>query len=148
MITWDGASFTGAKLAAVHDGKLLTYRRDNRPDIPFPGLIDLPGGGREGNESPADCALRELYEEFGIMLSPARLHYVRAYQLSWYRPVPSYFLAANLTAAEVAAVRFGNEGEDWRLMAIADFVAHTDAVPHLQERVIDFLRGTDGDPVL
>ena len=32
MITpWDGADFAGAKLAALVDGHILTYRRDNKP---------------------------------------------------------------------------------------------------------------------
>jgi 8-oxo-dGTP diphosphatase len=65
IIPWDGADFAGAKLAALVDGHILTYRRDHKPGIPWPGLIDLPGGGREGDESPSACVLRELQEEFG-----------------------------------------------------------------------------------
>ena len=82
MITpWDGADFAGAKLAALVDGHILTYRRDNKPGIPWPGLIDLPGGGREGDESPALCALRELHEEFGLHLPEQRIW--------WARPFPT-----------------------------------------------------------
>ena len=138
-MSWDGSAFTGAKLAALHGGGLLTYRRDDKPGIPFPGQIDLPGGGREGNESPADCALRELAEECGLLLPPTRIHYARRYELSWYWPLPSYFLALELTAADIAAVTFGDEGEDWRLMAVADFLGHAKAIPHLQQRVAEYL---------
>lgn len=137
--SWTGEDFTGAKLAALHAGGLLTYRRDRRPDIPFPGLIDLPGGGREGDESPADCALRELAEEFGLIVPAARVHYVRRYELSWYQPRPSWFLAVELTADEIGDVAFGDEGEDWQLMHLDAFLSHPDAIPHLQARVIEYL---------
>jgi 8-oxo-dGTP diphosphatase len=145
---WDGEDFSGAKLAALHGQALLTYRRDNRPDIPFPGRIDLPGGGREGSESPAECALRELAEEFGIIVPPARVHYVRRYALSWNLPRPSFFLAVELTAAEIAAIAFGDEGEDWQLMPLAGFLAHGGAIPHLQARLQDFLGHTGQIAVL
>ena len=45
-------SFIGAKLALFIGADLLTILRDDRPDIPFPGHWDFPGGGREGGESP------------------------------------------------------------------------------------------------
>ncbi len=141
-MNWDGAVFTGAKLAALHGDSLLVYRRDNKPDIPFPGLIDLPGGGREGDESPAECALRELHEEFGIRVAAERLHYARAYQLSWYRPMPSWFLAVRLTDADIAAIRFGDEGSDWQLMTVTGFIGHGSAVSHLQDRTADYLGAT------
>lgn len=65
--------FTGCKLAYIFNGQLLVYKRDNFAHIPFPDLWDFPGGGREGNETPEECVLRELKEEFGISLSESRL---------------------------------------------------------------------------
>ena len=67
---WDGGDFSGAKIAVITGTRILTYKRDNIPTIPFPGLWDLPGGGREGGEGPLDCALRELEEEFALQLRP------------------------------------------------------------------------------
>ncbi len=131
-MTWDGAPFGGAKLAAMLGDALLVYRRDDNPDIPFPGLLDLPGGGREGLESPAECALRELAEEFGISIGTDRIHYHRAYLLGDGATV-SHFLAVRITDAEVAAVRFGDEGQDWALLPAADFIADEDAVPRLRD---------------
>ena len=132
---WDGSDFAGAKLAALIDGRILTYRRDLKPGIPWPGLIDLPGGGREGDESPAMCVCRELHEEFGILLPTTRLW--------WARPFPSmhppgrtgWFLAARLRPAEAAAIRFGDEGHSPALMPISDFLAAGDAVAPLQDRL-------------
>jgi 8-oxo-dGTP diphosphatase len=132
---WDGADFAGAKLAALIDGRILTYRRDVKPGLHWPGLLDLPGGGREGDESPAACALRELHEEFGLALPESRLW--------WAQPFPSisvpgrtgWFLALHLGTADVADIRFGNEGRDPQLLEISAFLAATDAVPPLQQRL-------------
>ena len=121
-MTWDGLPFGGAKLAALLGDALLVYRRDDAANIPFPGLLDLPGGGREGGESPAECALRELAEEFGLTVATDRIHYSRAYQLGDGVTI-SHFLAVHLSEDEVATVRFGDEGQDWALLPIAD-VAH------------------------
>lgn len=136
MITrWDGSDFTGAKLAALVDGHILTYRRDIKPGIPWPGLIDLPGGGREGDESPAMCVLRELHEEFGLILPESRIW--------WARPFPSlhppgstgWFIAANLTMDEVTSIRFGDEGHSPQLLGLAAFLAASDAIAPLQQRL-------------
>ncbi len=136
--TWDGAAFGGAKIAALLGDALLVYRRDDKPGIPFPGMLDLPGGGREGDESPAECALRELAEEFGLQLPPGRIHYARAYLLGDGATV-SHFLAAHITEAEVAAVQFGDEGQDWVLLPAADFIADEDAVPRLRDWLEHYL---------
>ena len=132
---WDGTDFAGAKLAALVDGHILTYRRDHNPGIPWPGLIDLPGGGREGDESPAACALRELAEEFGFQLAEQ--------QIWWARPFPSlhppggtgWFLAATITQAQVASIRFGDEGHSPQLLGIDAFLAASDAILPLQHRL-------------
>jgi 8-oxo-dGTP diphosphatase len=142
---WDRSPFNGAKLAAMHGDRLLVYRRDRKPGIPFPGCLDLPGGGREGLESPVECALRELHEEFGLALSVARITYARTYASTTAGVLPSHFFALRITGAEIAAVRFGDEGEDWQLMAAADFVRHPEAVPNMRIRLRDFL---DIDAVL
>jgi len=134
-----GESFAGAKIALVCGGRLVVYRRDDKPSIPWPGLWDLPGGGREGGESPVDCALRETEEEFGLVLDPARVHWRRAYPGVLSRQTRTWFLAAAVTEAEVAAIRFGDEGQYWRMMTHAEFLAHPQAIDHLQARLADYL---------
>src|SRR3546814_18606002 len=44
--------FSGAKIALTCGQRLVAYQRDVKPAIPWPGLWDLPGGGREGGETP------------------------------------------------------------------------------------------------
>jgi 8-oxo-dGTP diphosphatase len=133
--------FSGAKIALVCGGRLLAYRRDLKPTIPWPGLWDLPGGGREGGETPEACALREVREEFGIVLTPERVHWRRRYPGALDAQRHTYFLAAAISEAEVAAIRFGDEGQYWRMMAFDEFLAHPQAIAHLQGRLSDYLAG-------
>ncbi|KIS11466.1 NUDIX hydrolase [Streptococcus equi subsp. zooepidemicus Sz105] len=37
--------FSGAKLALISNGKILTILHDAIPTIPYPNMWDLPGGG-------------------------------------------------------------------------------------------------------
>lgn len=138
-LPWSGEAFDGAKIALLHDGQILTYRRDLLPGLPFPGHWDLPGGGRDGAESPADCVLRETAEEFGLRLPPERLRWHRIYPGG--RGLPVHFFAGHLTAAEIAAIRFGDEGLEWRLMPAAEFLAHPFAIPAFCPRVAEALAG-------
>ena len=56
--------FQGCKIALFCRDKLLTILRDDKENIPWPNMWELPGGGREGNESPFECAAREVYENW------------------------------------------------------------------------------------
>ncbi len=139
-------SFTGAKIVLVHDGRLLTYLRDDHAHIPFPSYWDLPGGGRENDESADECALRELLEEFGLRVDASRITWRRAYP-SWSNPGSiSFFMAAEIGEDEIAAIVFGHEGQRWEMMPIADFLSHERAVPHLQARLRDFVETTSAAP--
>ncbi|MDP5307352.1 NUDIX hydrolase [Paracoccus spongiarum] len=126
--------FHGAKLMLTCGDRLLTCLRDDVPRIPFPGHWDLPGGGREGDEAPLACALRELHEEFGLRLPPSRLtgHRFPSQQ----RPgMMSWLFAGLLRQDEIAAIRFGDEGQGWCMMPVAEFVVHPRAVPHFRDWV-------------
>lgn len=129
-------SFAGAKLALFLGSDLLVIRRDDRPDIPWPNFWDLPGGGREGSESPQDCVLRETREEVGLIVPRAAL----VWSTSYLRPVGrTWFFAAHLPLATQDDVVFGSEGQEWRLMSPQDYVAHPLAVPHFATQVRAYL---------
>jgi 8-oxo-dGTP diphosphatase len=132
-------AFSGAKIALVCGRRLVAYRRDLKPTIPWPGLWDLPGGGREGCETPEACALREVEEEFGLVLAPDRVHWSRRYPGALDGHRRSYFLAAAISEAEIAAIRFGDEGQHWRMMTFGEFLGHPEAISHLQARLRDYL---------
>ena len=135
-----GVRWRGAKLVLLAGDRLLVIRRDDIPTIPWPGLWDLPGGGREGDETPEACALRELAEETGLVLSHDRLAggpLPLPHRPGWH----GYYFRAELTEAEALAARLGDEGAELRLMPVAEFVAHPQAVPHFRPIVARMAAG-------
>lgn len=142
-------SFRGAKLAVLSGGDILTLLRDDRPDIPFPGLWDLPGGGREGVESPLECALRETREELSLILVRSDICWRKCYPDKGGATV-TWFFAARLAPhnprnpgqprdSRAARIALGDEGQTWRWMPAEEFLARPDAVPHLQGRLGEYL---------
>ncbi len=71
--------FTGSKIAPF-SGRMFSSNnlRDDK-NIPGPNSVELPGGGREGDESPSECAAREVYEELGIHLTEDCLLWSKVY---------------------------------------------------------------------
>ena len=126
--------FVGCKLALIHEADILTYLRDDKPGLTWANMWDLPGGGREGDETPQDCVLRELHEEFGLRLPPARLEWQRIFPSMMDETRPSHFFAGRITAMEISAIIFGDEGQHWQMMPIAILLTHPEAVPELQRR--------------
>lgn len=139
IVPWDGADFAGAKLAAMLDNRLLTYRRDRKPGLRWPGMIDLPGGGREGDESPAACALRELDEEFGIRLPESSICWARPFDaMDASGDAPGrigWFLVASMPVEAFASLRFGDEGHSPQLLHFDDFLLDQEAIAPLKERL-------------
>jgi 8-oxo-dGTP diphosphatase len=48
------------------NNQILLLLRDNKTEIPFPGMWDIPGGGVEEGELPEEAVRREMIEELGI----------------------------------------------------------------------------------
>ncbi|GKY86810.1 NUDIX hydrolase [Sinisalibacter aestuarii] len=127
--------FAGAKLVLLIGGRLLTLLRDERSDIVYPGHWDMPGGAREGAESPEACILRETREEFGLVLAAEQLVWRGDFDSPTTPGLRAWWFAARLPAAAERAIVFGEEGQRWALMAPADWLAEPLAIPHFRDRV-------------
>ncbi len=132
---WDGSAFSGTKIALFHGEDLVVYLRDDKVGIPYPGMWDLPGGGREADETPVECALREVEEEFGLRIDPGRVQRLTRYAGTHTGGLDTWFCVAEVSAEDIERIRFGDEGQHWRLMSVADFLNHDGAVPHLKPRL-------------
>ena len=131
--------FTGCKIALICDGKILTLLRDDKPTIPWPNLWELPGGGREGTESPFECAAREVYEELKIQLSKDDMVWSWIYPSMLDENKNSVFLVGKLTQERFDNIVLGDEGQDFKLMTIEEFLTLDQVVPQLQDRVRDYV---------
>ena len=134
--------FTGCKIALICGDKVLTILRDDKDDIPCPNMWDLPGGGREGNESPFECATREVYEELGIHLDEDCLLWSKIYPSVIFKDKQSVFMVGQLRQEQFDNITFGNEGQAYKLMHIEEFLTSSQVVPQLQGRLRDYLEGS------
>ena len=133
----DGDAFLGTKVLLFLGGRLLVIRRDAYPWIVWPGRLDLPGGGREGCESPEACAVRETKEETGLDLGP--------HDFSWKaaRVTKSgryWMFAATIAASRARDVKLGSEGTGWTLMPPQVLLARQDAIPPHQKMLRRYLK--------
>lgn len=131
--------FQGCKIALICGDKVLTILRDDKDDIPCPNMWELPGGGREGNESPFECAAREVYEELGIHLDENCLLWSKIYPSVIFKDKQSVFMVGELSQEQFDNIVFGDEGQGYKLMSIEEFLASSQVVPQLQDRLIDYM---------
>lgn len=136
------ADFSGSKGLLYIGEKLLVYRRDGKTDK-FPFYIDLPGGGRAGDESPFETFRREVSEEFGLIIERRQVVYARKYPSIDKKHGFGYFVVAKLPAAEENNIHFGTEGDDYFLMAPTEYLLRTDAWPVYQQRTADYFAAID-----
>lgn len=134
------SDFTGCKIALFCGDKLLTILRDDKLNIPYPNTWELPGGGREGDESPFECVAREFYEELGIHLTEDCLLWSKVYPSMLFEGKESVFLVGKLRQEQFDSIVFGDEGQAYKLMPIEEFLHSKQAVPQLQGRLKDYLK--------
>lgn len=135
--------FIGSKIALICGDKILTILRDDKPTIPWPNLWELPGGGREGDETPFECVAREVYEELGIHLNEDCLLWSKVYPSMLYEGRQSVFLVGQFSQEQFDNITFGDEGQAYKLMSIEEFLNSKQAVPQLQGRLRDYLKESE-----
>ena len=137
------SDFTGSKIALICGDKVLTILRDDKDDIPCPNMWELPGGGREGDESPFECAAREVHEELGIHLNEDCLLWGKIYPSVIFEGKQSVFMVGQLRQEQFDNITFGDEGQGYKLMSIEEFLSSSQVVSQLQERLKDYLKVSD-----
>lgn len=138
--TFKKIDFNGAKGLVYLGDKILVYRRDHKTTR-SPGLIDLPGGGREGDESPFETFKREVKEEFGIDLQEQDIHFSASIKSIVEPHKKSYFIVTKPLSFKAGDVVFGDEGTEWLLMKPEEFVVRSDGIERQQKRVRKYLAG-------
>lgn len=132
-------NLNGTKGLVFIGDKIIVYRRDTKT-ISFPLQIDLPGGGREKNESPFETFKREVREEFGLTIEKEDISYSKKYQSSLDPSKVAFFMATRPLNIEERDIIFGDEGLEFLLMTPQDFVSLKDGVKRQQDKVAEYLR--------
>ena len=125
----------GAKLALFLGARIVVIQRDEKPGLLWPGYWDMPGGGREGAETPLQCALRETLEEISLDLDPSLVTWGRCYPTS--SGHRAWFFAAWAPEAMADQIVLGDEGQGWALWTPEQFLAHEKSVPQFKPRLRD-----------
>jgi 8-oxo-dGTP diphosphatase len=139
--TFKKIDFNGAKGIIFLMDKMLVYRRDDRTAY-FPLYLDLPGGAREGDESPLATFQREVKEEFGISIEKNEIEFSCQIPSTIEPEKKSFFIVARTTRFKPADIVFGNEGIEWWLMTPEEFIQRPDGIERQQKRVEEYMDGS------
>lgn len=131
-------NFVGTKGLVFIGDKVLIYRRDAKAPK-YPLYLDVPGGGAEPNETPFETFKREVEEEFGLNITAEQIVYSRRYQSSLNAKEFGWYAVARLPIDQVDVIKFGDEGLEYLLMTLDEFLKQDDAWPIYQKRAEDYV---------
>lgn len=131
-------NFHGVKVALLHEDKLLMHLRDNKPGLFNANMWDFPGGGREGEETPYECAIREIQEELGVALTEQSFVWEKEYPAQKDPTQRALFMVARISKQDVDSVVL-TEGQKWDLISLEDFFHRSDVIDALKIRFKDYL---------
>jgi 8-oxo-dGTP diphosphatase len=131
--------FVGTKVALLNKDKILVILRDDKPNISFPGMWDLPGGQREGRETPREVATREIKEELGIDISNNEVLWQGYFPAVADPSKEAAFLVVNIVDNQLLNIVFGDEGQKWEFMKTDEFIRHNNVVKGMQDRLKAYL---------
>lgn len=132
-------NFSGSKIALLKDDQILTILRDDIPTIPYPNTWDLPGGGREDDETPFECVQREVFEELGITISKESISWVKAYPGLIDLTKDSVFIVGEISQDQIDKIVFGDEGQGWKMMPIENFLSDDQVYESMKGRLRDWM---------
>jgi 8-oxo-dGTP diphosphatase len=130
--------FGGAKAMLFIGSNIVAIRRDNNTNV-FPLMMDIPGGGREGEESPFDTLKREVFEELGIHLTKEDIIFSKRWPSMDNPSVETYFMVSKPLSVTKSDICFGDEGLGYFLMTPTEYLSLKDAIPAQKDRIKDYL---------
>jgi 8-oxo-dGTP diphosphatase len=141
--TFKIVDFAGAKGLVFIGDKILAFRRDTNTNH-FPLCIDLPGGGRDGEETPFQTFKREVKEELNVDVTENDIHFSACVRSTLSPDKMSYFIVTKPPATKISEIALSDEGVEWMLMTPEEYIERTDGIVGQQERVRKYLGGGMG----
>ncbi len=138
--------FSGSKVALFLGDQLLITLRDDYDHIPFPNVWDFPGGARDDDETPFETLAREVMEEVGLVLPRDALLWERQFPAAGNPDAKIWFFVAQMPAGTEDDIVFGDEGQGWKLVSLAAFMAMDQVVPTFAGRLTEWMAETGGLP--
>lgn len=132
-------NFQGVKVALINNGRVLTILRDNIPNIPYPNMWDLAGGGRENEESPYETMRREVKEELGIDIPESDVVWVKYCESITNPGNISVFMVANISEYQIDNIEFGEEGQGYRIVSFSDFLENKNVIEQYRIRLSEYI---------
>ncbi len=106
-------SFTTGILLETPNKDLIFQHRDDIPNIINPGKVCTFGGHSEGEETPVECALRELEEESTLSLFHFNLELFVHFTLSPPHLEEYIFIAKNINPSKIKVL----EGQGYKIVS-------------------------------
>ncbi len=123
---------SGAKVLLVFNKKVLTILRDDKPDIPWPNMWDLPGGGQEEGETFEQTARREIEEELNIEVTG-----LMSLGIEQLEDIQAARFISYLTEEQFEQLKLGDEGQKFTFMNLGEISKRADFVPLLKGYVVN-----------
>lgn len=137
-------AFHGTKALIQVADRVIVLRRDAR-GFHHPLQIDLPGGGREGHESPFETLHREIIEILNISIEKDDIMYSRRYANNGHQSDDSFFVVTRRLDLDESKIVFGEKGLMYHFMTIHDYLENTESVEKQKERIIDYLNAVKAE---
>lgn len=137
-------NFHGVKGLVFVGDKIIVYRRDNKTKS-YPFYIDLPGGAKENKESAFETFRREVKEEFGINVKKEDIIYSKQYISPMDSSKESYFIVIKTKNIKEDDIIFGNEGLEYFLLTLKEYLKLEEAIPRQKNKVIEYLSKLKND---
>ena len=121
-----------AVILVFEPDRYVLQRRDNKPDIFYPGHLGLFGGALLDGESYEDAAIREVMEETELVLT-RRLRFFSSMKLGFepfrLEPVDRMFYTAELTEADLSVINV-HEGQGMEIKTGQELLTNEQVVPY------------------